>query len=48
MILGLVYLCDFLSGFLLALNQQEQSQAQLELKFLEALEIYPPGKLKGM
>uniref|UniRef100_A0A803KVQ4 Uncharacterized protein n=1 Tax=Chenopodium quinoa TaxID=63459 RepID=A0A803KVQ4_CHEQI len=27
---------------------KEQSQAELELRFLEALEIYPPGKLKGM
>ncbi|XP_019105741.1 uncharacterized protein LOC104895798 isoform X1 [Beta vulgaris subsp. vulgaris] len=26
---------------------KEQSQAELELRFLEALEIYPPGKLKG-
>ncbi|KAJ8433213.1 hypothetical protein Cgig2_023165 [Carnegiea gigantea] len=31
-----------------SLSKQEQSQAQLELRFLEALEIYPPGKLKGM
>ncbi|XP_021718399.1 uncharacterized protein LOC110686128 isoform X1 [Chenopodium quinoa] len=27
---------------------KEQSQAELELRFLEALEIYPPGKLKGI
>ncbi|KNA14368.1 hypothetical protein SOVF_108100 isoform A [Spinacia oleracea] len=27
---------------------KEQSQAELELRFLEALEIYPPGKLKGV
>ncbi|CAO2830218.1 unnamed protein product [Amaranthus hypochondriacus] len=27
---------------------KEQTQAELELRFLEALEIYPPGKLKGI
>ncbi|XP_074274803.1 uncharacterized protein LOC141598888 [Silene latifolia] len=27
---------------------KEQSQAELELRFLEALETYPPGKLKGI
>ncbi|XP_038724961.1 uncharacterized protein LOC120016315 isoform X1 [Tripterygium wilfordii] len=27
---------------------KEQSQVELELRLLEALEIYPPGKLKGM
>lgn len=27
---------------------KEQSQAELELRFLEALEFYPPGKLKGI
>ncbi|KAI4328536.1 hypothetical protein L6164_020882 [Bauhinia variegata] len=27
---------------------KEQTQVELELKLLEALEIYPPGKLQGM
>ncbi|RXH69998.1 hypothetical protein DVH24_007254 [Malus domestica] len=26
---------------------KEESQVELELRLLEALEIYPPGKLKG-
>jgi hypothetical protein len=26
---------------------QEQSQVELELKLLQALEFYPPSKLKG-
>ncbi|XP_010551387.1 PREDICTED: uncharacterized protein LOC104822014 [Tarenaya hassleriana] len=27
---------------------KEQSQVELELRLLEALEIYPPGKLRGI
>lgn len=33
--------------FLLDFDSQEQSQVELELTLLEALEIYPPVKLRG-
>ncbi|RID58835.1 hypothetical protein BRARA_F02102 [Brassica rapa] len=39
--------CKALSSFASSLSK-EQSQVELELTLLEALEIYPPVKLRGI